>query len=380
MKKRPESNDQRAKNRTAKSRTGRRLVVEKLENRSVLASDCFHNFVLPEDTDGNGSVSPLDALAVINQINTGSAGAANAPTSKLVDVNADDSLSPLDALSVINYLNSRTTDAATTRRSSQVENEKRIEKIERDIERNKLPPNQTLEQARQILETLKAGGRPELGDHIVNGILEWEVEGPDDNGNDGPEDDGPDDNGNDGPEDDGPDDNGNDGPEDDGPDDNGNDGPEDDGPDDNGNDGPEDDGPDDNGNDGPEDDGPDDNGNDGPEDDGPDDNGTGNDDQTPENLEKKFDQFVRKLSKRLSSFGVNSSAVAAIVTEIRTAHQDGADLTLEQIRTRLNDLGVSPRGILPSGFLGEKVETPEKPENPENPEDPEKPEGPEKPN
>ena len=341
MKKRPESNDQRAKNRTAKSRTGRRLVVEKLENRSVLASDCFHNFVLPEDTDGNGSVSPLDALAVINQINTGSAGAANAPTSKLVDVNADDSLSPLDALSVINYLNSRTTDAATTRRSSQVENEKRIEKIERDIERNKLPPNQTLEQARQILETLKAGGRPELGDHIVNGILEWEVEGPDDNGNDGPEDDGPDDNGNDGPEDDGPDDNGNDGPEDDGPDDNGNDGPEDD---------------------------------------GPDDNGTGNDDQTPENLEKKFDQFVRKLSKRLSSFGVNSSAVAAIVTEIRTAHQDGADLTLEQIRTRLNDLGVSPRGILPSGFLGEKVENPEKPENPENPEDPEKPEGPEKPN
>ena len=129
MKKRPESNDQRAKNRTAKSRTGRRLVVEKLENRSVLASDCFHNFVLPEDTDGNGSVSPLDALAVINQINTGSAGAANAPTSKLVDVNADDSLSPLDALSVINYLNSRTTDAATTRRSSQVENEKRSRRL-----------------------------------------------------------------------------------------------------------------------------------------------------------------------------------------------------------------------------------------------------------
>ena len=374
MKKRPESNDQRAKNRTAKSRTGRRLLVEKLENRSVLASDCFHNFMLPEDTDGSGSVSPLDALAVISQINSGSTDAANAPTSKLVDVNGDDSLSPLDALSVINYLNAETTDATTTRRSSHIENEKRIEKIERDIERNKLPPNQTLEQARQTLETLKAGGRPELGDRIVNGILEWEVEveGPDDNGNDGPEDDGPDDNG--------PDDNGNDGPEDDGPDDNGNDGPEDDGPDDNGNDGPEDDGPDDNG--------PDDNGNDGPEDDGPDDNGpddngTGNDDNTPRNLEKKFDQYVRTFSKRLAAFGVNSTIITTITGEIRQAHQSGTDMTLEQIRTRLNELGTKPNVILPSGFLGEKVEKPENPEdpeNPENPEDPENPEGPEKPN
>lgn len=342
MKKRPESNDQRAKNRTAKSRTGRRLLVEKLENRSVLASDCFHNFMLPEDTDGSGSVSPLDALAVISQINSGSTDAANAPTSKLVDVNGDDSLSPLDALSVINYLNAETTDATTTRRSSHIENEKRIEKIERDIERNKLPPNQTLEQARQTLETLKAGGRPELGDRIVNGILEWEVEveGPDDNGNDGPEDDGPDDNG---------------------PDDNGNDGPEDDGPDDNGNDGPEDDGP--------EDDGPDDN--------GPDDNGTGNDDNTPRNLEKKFDQYVRTFSKRLAAFGVNSTIITTITGEIRQAHQSGTDMTLEQIRTRLNELGTKPNVILPSGFLGEKVE---KPENPEDPENPENPEGPEKPN
>ena len=354
MKKRAESNDQRAKNRTAKSRTGRRLLVEKLENRSVLASDCFHNFMLPEDADGNGSVSPLDALAVISQINSGSTDAANAPTSKLVDVNGDDSLSPLDALSVINYINAQTTDATTTRRSSHIENEKRIEKIERDIERNKLPPNLTLEQARQTLETLKAGGRPELGDRIVNGILEWEVEGPDDNGNDGPEDDGPDDNG---------------------PDDNGNDGPEDDGPDDNGNDGPEDDGPDDNG--------PDDNGNDGPEDDGPDDNGTGNDDNTPRNLEKKFDQYVRTFSKRLAAFGVNSTIITTITGEIRQAHQSGTDMTLEQIRTRLNELGTKPNVILPSGFLGEKVEKPENPEdpeNPENPEDPENPEGPENPN
>lgn len=320
MKKRPESNDQRAKNRTAKSRTGRRLLVEKLENRSVLASDCFHNFMLPEDTDGSGSVSPLDALAVISQINSGSTDAANAPTSKLVDVNGDDSLSPLDALSVINYLNAETTDATTTRRSSHIENEKRIEKIERDIERNKLPPNQTLEQARQTLETLKAGGRPELGDRIVNGILEWEVEveGPDDNGNDGPEDDGPDDNGNDGPEDD-----------------------------------------------------------------GPDDNGTGNDDNTPRNLEKKFDQYVRTFSKRLAAFGVNSTIITTITGEIRQAHQSGTDMTLEQIRTRLNELGTKPNVILPSGFLGEKVEKPENPEdpeNPENPEDPENPEGPEKPN
>jgi hypothetical protein len=48
----------------------RRLLAESLESRQLLASDLvLHNFVMPEDADASGYVSPLDALVIINQIN-----------------------------------------------------------------------------------------------------------------------------------------------------------------------------------------------------------------------------------------------------------------------------------------------------------------------
>ena len=156
----------------------RKLRVEGLERRALLAGDCFHNIVLPEDTDGSGDVSPLDALVVINQINqantAGSQAASTRPTTRMVDVNADGSLSPLDALGVINQINSKNTTAGTNlRRPSLVEVERRIERIEKALDDNALPPNMTRDQATQVLDVLKAGGRPELGDRIVNGLLQW---------------------------------------------------------------------------------------------------------------------------------------------------------------------------------------------------------------
>ncbi len=36
-----------------------------------MAADVFHNFVLPNDVDDDGSITPLDALVVINRINQG---------------------------------------------------------------------------------------------------------------------------------------------------------------------------------------------------------------------------------------------------------------------------------------------------------------------
>ena len=156
----------------------RKLRVEGLERRALLAGDCFHNIVLPEDTDGSGDVSPLDALVVINQINqsntAGNQASSSQPATRMVDVNADGSLSPLDALGVINQINSKNTTAGTNlRRPSMVEVERRIERIEKVLEDNVLPPNMTREQATQVLDVLRAGGRPELGDRIVNGLLQW---------------------------------------------------------------------------------------------------------------------------------------------------------------------------------------------------------------
>ncbi len=75
-------------------------------------SDLFQNEELPMDTNRNGTVEPLDALAVINYINSSPtmlvpSRVAPEKSSMLVDVTGDKMVSPLDALIVINQLNSR---------------------------------------------------------------------------------------------------------------------------------------------------------------------------------------------------------------------------------------------------------------------------------
>jgi len=88
------------------------LRLESLERRELMASDFapFHNYLASTDVDGDFKISPLDALMVINQLNTtGSGSLANrsAPQTRtgLVDADADNNLSPLDALLVINSIN-----------------------------------------------------------------------------------------------------------------------------------------------------------------------------------------------------------------------------------------------------------------------------------
>jgi hypothetical protein len=69
----------------------------------------FHNAVIPADVNGDGVVSALDALAIINDLNAGKGGSLASlvgMTSSMVDVNDDGILSALDALTVINDLNS----------------------------------------------------------------------------------------------------------------------------------------------------------------------------------------------------------------------------------------------------------------------------------
>ncbi|MEO8493501.1 MAG: dockerin type I domain-containing protein [Planctomycetota bacterium] len=58
------------------------------------------------DVNNDGSVSPLDALVVINELNAKGARALTGtdPSSPFIDVNGDGNLSPLDALQVINQI------------------------------------------------------------------------------------------------------------------------------------------------------------------------------------------------------------------------------------------------------------------------------------
>ncbi len=150
----------------------RRLVLEGLETRALLASDCFHNFMMPEDTDGSGELSPLDALVVINQLNAASANNTAAPNAlrwSMTDVDADETLSPLDALGVINAINESAMGQSSV--PSQTDLNRRMAWIEKALSTGDLPWNYTVDDAYEALATLRRGGRPEMGDRVIHGRL-----------------------------------------------------------------------------------------------------------------------------------------------------------------------------------------------------------------
>jgi hypothetical protein len=153
-------------NKNENRHRSRRLLAESLESRQLLASDLVHhNFVMPEDADASGYVSPLDVLIIINQINS---ARSNPQTSAAVDVDADGSLTPLDALIVINHLNRNSAPGVDS--PSSVNVDRRISKLEEAINTFQLPPTLDLGTAQQALAVLRTGGFPELGDRMLNGI------------------------------------------------------------------------------------------------------------------------------------------------------------------------------------------------------------------
>ena len=68
----------------------------------------------PLDVAGTGTVTPIDALIVINYLNAHGQGPlpATFSGSDYLDVNGDDAVTPLDALAIINDLNAQA--SATT--------------------------------------------------------------------------------------------------------------------------------------------------------------------------------------------------------------------------------------------------------------------------
>jgi hypothetical protein len=80
------------------------LVVVDPDNRP------WQNPVNPYDVDGDGTLTPTDALLIITQLNAGGTGALAAPTplnfpTPYFDVSGDNALGALDAIEVINRLN-----------------------------------------------------------------------------------------------------------------------------------------------------------------------------------------------------------------------------------------------------------------------------------
>lgn len=102
----------------------RQRFVEQLEPRLLMNSD-WRNPVRPLDVNNDMHVSPIDALIVINALNTrGSSrnlGERQNRLASYLDTNGDRKLSPLDALLVIDLLNTR--DRSTDQSNQRIDGE-----------------------------------------------------------------------------------------------------------------------------------------------------------------------------------------------------------------------------------------------------------------
>lgn len=86
------------------------FVIEVLENATP-----YHNEDLPYDVNGDGAVTALDALLIVNYLNTYGPGPVGyGDPGYGYDVNSDGSVTSLDALLVVNELNRRGQDGGTT--------------------------------------------------------------------------------------------------------------------------------------------------------------------------------------------------------------------------------------------------------------------------
>lgn len=88
-------------------RDGRASAPAKI---SIQVRSRFHNLLMPVDVDQDGTSGPLDALLVINAINSDGARVLDQSAvdeyAHLIDVDGDGILSPLDTLKIINWINS----------------------------------------------------------------------------------------------------------------------------------------------------------------------------------------------------------------------------------------------------------------------------------
>ena len=80
------------------------LGIQPLEGRRMLAAS-LHNEPSPADVNGNGTVSAVDAVIVVNYLaREDKVSGESLQPHAMVDVNGDESVSPVDALMVLNHV------------------------------------------------------------------------------------------------------------------------------------------------------------------------------------------------------------------------------------------------------------------------------------
>lgn len=92
----------------SRKRRARKIQLEKLEGRQLLAADLAGSLTVDEPMDVNvdGMVTPIDALMVINHVaraGRGAAGGVSAAHDRM-DTNRDGNVTPIDALIVLNRI------------------------------------------------------------------------------------------------------------------------------------------------------------------------------------------------------------------------------------------------------------------------------------
>ncbi len=100
---------------TATSATGGDSISNAFTIAVGVARSPFQNPVEPRDVNGDGQITPVDALILINQLNSFGPGPLGGNSARggsgegpmWVDVNGDGIISPLDVLIIINWLNRR---------------------------------------------------------------------------------------------------------------------------------------------------------------------------------------------------------------------------------------------------------------------------------
>jgi hypothetical protein len=98
----------------------------------------WHNGVQSRDVNGDGRVTPLDVLLVINYLNAHPAPVllvdVPAPPAAYYDVNQDQACTPLDALLIINYLNTPPVAAGEGERAGESSSAERGRQVDRVLE------------------------------------------------------------------------------------------------------------------------------------------------------------------------------------------------------------------------------------------------------
>ncbi len=95
------------------------FVVIVLENQNP-----FHNSDSPFDVNGDGLVTPLDALLILNALSKNGGGGpitTFSPPGRYWDVNGDGLITPLDALLILNFINHQNRNPALSEPESQVQ-------------------------------------------------------------------------------------------------------------------------------------------------------------------------------------------------------------------------------------------------------------------